>query len=114
MDYHLIFIIVTLFLFIVSIFLIWMIGTKESLIVSTLFLSLNQLFCFISLIGFISIGIVGYNESTGTTAVIGFTDMQMYYMVFFGMLWLNSLMLFICIFKYVRVVISERLDKNSR
>jgi hypothetical protein len=109
MDYHLIFIVVCIILFLISIVLIWLEGTKQAVIVAVLFLSINQLFCILSMIGFFSIGYVGYNTSTGETIIYSYEGMQMFYMIFFGLLWLNGLMLFIAIYKYMRIVIREQM-----
>lgn len=109
MEYHIIFMVVCLLLFFGAIFLIWLDGTKQACVVATILLSVNMLFCLISIIGFFSIGYTGYNVTTGTTMVYGYEEMQMFNKVFVGLLWINGVMLYISIFKYMRIVIRDQM-----
>ena len=112
MDYHLIFMIICFFLFFLSIILIWLVGTKQAVVVSIFFTGLNQLFCIITMIGFFSIGYVGYNETTGESTIIGYTEMEMFNVVFLCLLWLNAVILFVAIYKYMRIVLHEQLGSE--
>jgi len=107
MDYHIIFMMITILLFIFGIVLIWLVNTKQSVIVSIFLLGINQLFCVISTVGFYMIGYVGYNSTSGESLVIGYTGMSMFSVVFISLLWLNGLLLFIAIVKYNMMVWQE-------
>jgi len=109
MEYHLVFIMLSFVLFFASIIFIWLWGTKQSVITAILFLSINQLFCIICEVGFLAIGIIGYNASAGETTVIQYLDMNMFFMLYLGMLWLNGLTLFIAIYKYMMIVYKEQM-----
>jgi len=82
--------------------------------VAVMFLAINQLFCILSMMGFFSIAYVGYNSTTGESMMMSYQDMQAYYMIFLSLLWLNGLMLFIAIYKYMRIVYHEQMEKDSR
>lgn len=110
MDYHLIFMMICFFLFFFSILLIWMVGTKQACIVATLMLSINLLFCIMSMVGFYSIGYVGYDGAT--SAIMGYNEMVMFSVVFLCLLWLDGLMLVISIFKYMRLLLNEELGSD--
>ena len=114
MDYHLIFMILCLFLFFMSIILIWLVNTKQAVIVSIFFLGINQLFCIISTVGFYMIGYVGYDSATGESTVIGYTGMTMFSIMFISLLWLNGLILLIALFKYTKMVADDMLDESVR
>jgi len=107
MDYHIIFMMITILLFIFSIILIWLVNTKQSVIVSIFLLGINQLFCIISTVGFYMIGYVGYNSTTGESLVVGYTGMSMFSVVFISLLWINGLLLFVAIVKYNMMVWQE-------
>lgn len=115
-DYHLIFMILSLGLFFGSIFLIWLMETKQAVQVAIFLTSINQLFLMITVMGFFSIGYIGVNETTGGSEVIAYTDLQFFYLVFFMLMWINSLLLIIAIFKYMRKVhemMQEELELTS-
>ena len=114
MDYHLIFMLLTFMLFFGSIVLIWLMNTKQACIVAIFFLGFNQMFCIMTMIGFFSITYIAYDSTTGLNVVNNYTSMYMFYMVFFAMLWLNGLMLFISIYKYMRLVFHEQSEPGSR
>jgi hypothetical protein len=113
MDYHLIFMLICFGLFFLSIILIWMIGTKEAMITAILFICINALFCIISMVGFYSIGYIGYNQTTGESVIMGYTEMSMFHMIFLVLLWINSAILFVAIFKYERIILHENLGDDS-
>ena len=112
MDYHLIFILVCFGLFFSSIILIWLMGTKQAVIVAIFFSSINELFCILSMIGFFNIGIIGYNETAKTSEVMLYTDMEMFNVMFLMLLWLNAIILFIAVFKYSRIILHENLGRD--
>lgn len=112
MDYHLIFMIICFGLFFFSILLIWMIGSKQACIVAVFFTAINQLFCILTMVGFFSIGYVGYNSTTGESTMLGYTGMEMFNVIFLMLLWLNSVILYIAIFKYMRIVTHEQLGSE--
>lgn len=112
MDYHLIFMVICFFLFFISIILIWLVGTKQACIVAIFFTAFNQLFCILTMVGFFSIGFVGYNSTTGETSILGYTDMEMYNVIFLSMLWINAVILFIAIYKYMRMILHENLGSE--
>jgi hypothetical protein len=112
MDYHIIFMLVCFALFFLSILFIWLIGTKQAVIVAVFFTCINQLFCILSMVGFYSIGYIGYNETTGETLVMGYTEMSMFNIMFLALLWMNSVIMFIAIFKYMRMVLQEQLGRE--
>ena len=113
MDYHLIFIIICFMLFFFSVVLIWLWDSKQSTIVAIIFLGVNQLFTVLSMMGFFSIGYIGYDSSTGLTTVFSYQDMQMYYMIFFALMWVNAILLIIAVVKYMRIVLKETLEAQS-
>lgn len=112
MDYHLIFMLVCFFLFFISVMFLWMVNTRQAVIVAIFFLSINQLFSILTMVGFYSIGVVGYDSASGSTIVVGYEGMVMFAWVFMCLLWLNGLMLFIAIFKYMRIVMHEQLGSE--
>jgi hypothetical protein len=110
-DYHLIFMLLTLMLFFGSIFLIWLVNTKHSCIVASLLLSANLMFCMITIMGFLGIDYFGFDSTTGLTTVNVYQDMYMFAIVFEAILWLNGGMLFISIYKYTRIVLNEKMKE---
>lgn len=113
MDYHLIFMLICFGLFFLSIILIWMVGTREAIITGIIFICINALFCILSMVGFYSIGYVGYNETIGESVIMGYTEMSMFNTMFLMLLWINSVILFIAIFKYERLILHENLGDED-
>jgi hypothetical protein len=63
-----------------------------------------------SMVGFYSIGYVGYDGAT--SAIMGYNEMVMFSVVFLCLLWLDGLMLVISIFKYMRLLLNEELGSD--
>ena len=68
MDYHIMFIGISFFLFILTVLLLFYLEqTKENIIAAWIFAALNMLICQIIYLGFFGIGIIGYTPTGGIT-----------------------------------------------
>jgi len=56
---------------------------------------INTTVCTINYLGFFGIGIVGY-LSSGAIDVTTYADMYHYFIFFFGMYWINVILIFYC------------------
>jgi hypothetical protein len=112
-DYHIIFMILSFGLFFISLFLVWMVNTKQSIIVSIFLLGLNPMFILSSAWGFMSIGIIGYDSTLGQSTVIPYPYMFMFTMMFMALLWLNGLVLFIALIKYNKKAFRDYVEDKK-
>lgn len=89
MDYHLIFVVVSIFVYFVSLVMVFYKPDIDQLYVGIVLAGSNIFFCWPAALGFFQIGLVGMNLTTGNASVSGYEDMANFYMIFFGMFMIN-------------------------
>jgi hypothetical protein len=103
MDYHLVFIVLAFLLLLVSITFIFVDTTPQKIIAAMLLSGINTTLCTINYLSFFGIGIIGYT-STGAIDVTTYGDMYPVFMFFFGLYWVNVILIFYCWYKYTYTV----------
>jgi hypothetical protein len=62
------------------------------------------------MLGFLSIDLVGFDPTTGAVSLTESTDMWVYYIVFYALLWINTFMLFYGVMNYVWIRAKEAVS----
>ena len=107
MEYHIVFIIITFILLVYTFELIFRDSTPKSIIAAMIICAINAILCVINYISFFGIGIIGY-IGDGTVDVNTFADMYQLFMFFFGMYWINVILIFYCWYKHTVTVFTEK------
>jgi hypothetical protein len=97
MDYHLVFVLISLFLYFIEIILIFSKPTEYKCLMGAIFASLNIMFCYITAQGFLSIGLI-----SGST-VTAYSAMWMFYMVFYGLALINVAFILYAILRLYKI-----------
>lgn len=95
------FIILVFILLIISVMLIFIEESKEGVIAAMIFCGINWVLCLITYLSFFGIGLPGYN-SDGTAVVTLYADMYGFFMLFYGLQWINTLLIFFCWYKWTQ------------
>ena len=99
MDYHILFIVISFVLLLYVFELIFYENNARSVIAAMLICAINSILCVIIYLSFFGIGIVGYDTS-GAVDVTTYSDMYPLFMFFFGMYWINVILIFYCWYRY--------------
>lgn len=103
MEYHIVFIIIAFLLLLYAFELIFRENNPRSIIAAMIICGINTTLCVINYLSFYGIGIVGYT-SDGSTEVTTYADMYPLFMFFFGLYWINMILIFYCWYKYTYTV----------
>lgn len=114
MDYHLIFMIVCIFLYLACIFIIFSKPDIHGYYLVVALASSNILFSYMTILGFFSIGLLGIDTGTGAASVTGFDEMAQFYGVFFGFSLINSGMIIYSFLNVFRLKSLELLHKENK
>jgi len=102
-DYHMVFIILVFILLLVSILLIFIEQTKESVIAAAILCAINWLLCLVTYLSFFAVGLVS-SDYLGEVSVTSYAGMYGFFMVFFGLQWVNTLLIYYCWYKWSHYV----------
>lgn len=114
MDYHLIFVILALGLYFVQLILIFAKPDKEQLILSIVLGASNIPICYLASLGFMQIGLIGVDLTTGAASVTGYEEMYQFYMIFFSLLMIDIAMMGYAMLKAMKMAFVENLSKNRK
>ena len=103
MDYHILFIVISFILLLYVFELIFYENKARSVIAAMMICAINSTLCIIIYLGFFGIGIIGYNLSS-EISVTSYSDMYPLFMFFFGMYWINVLLIFYCWYRYTYTI----------
>jgi hypothetical protein len=107
MDYHIVFIVISFVLLLYVFELVFFEDRARSVIAAMIICGLNSTLCVIIYLSFFGIGIIGYNIS-GEVDVTTYTDMYPLFMFFFGMYWINVILIFYCWYRYTYTVWTDK------
>jgi D-alanyl-lipoteichoic acid acyltransferase DltB (MBOAT superfamily) len=113
-EYHLIFMIVSIFLYLICLFIIFSKPEKSEVILAIVLASTNIYFSYLTALGFFQIGLVGVDIATGNAIVSGYEEMAQFYMVFFGMLMINVGIIIYGFLKLIKMNLEELAQGNSK
>lgn len=113
-DYHIIWMIVCIFLYLLCIFIIFSRPTKHELQLMVVLASTNIFFAYLTALGFFQIGILGIDITTGAGIVSGYEDMAQVYMVFFGLALINMGFIVYGILQIVKKNFEELIKSNRK
>lgn len=114
MDYHLIFLIVSIVLYLVCTVLIFYKPNKEEFLLAIVLASTNIYFTYVTALGFFQIGLIGVDIATGNATVNGYESMTDFYMIFFGMSIINGAMILYSFLRLMRIKFLEMEEKNYK
>ena len=100
-DYHMVFIILVFILLIFSLMLIFVEQNKESIIAAMILCGINWVICLITYLSFFGVGLVGY-DADGAASVTLYADMYGYFILFYGLQWINTLLIIFCWYKWMQ------------
>jgi len=112
-DYHIVFIILVFILLLVSILLIFVEQSKESIIAGAILCGINWVACLVTYLSFFGVGIIGYSGD-GSVTVTTYADMYGFFMLFYGLQWINILLIYLCWYKWTQQVygVKDAPDKE--
>jgi hypothetical protein len=114
MDYHLIFVIVSLALYLAVLVLIFAKPDKEQLILAIVLGASNIPILYMASLGFFRIGLVGIDLVTGDATVTGYEEMYEFYMVFFALLMIDIAMMGYAFLNVMKLGFLENMSKNRK
>lgn len=103
MEYHIVFIVIAFILLLYVFELIFHDNRPQSIVAAMIICAINSILCVINYLSFFGIGLIGYG-TTGTPDVTSYGDMYPLFMFFFGMYWINVILIFYCWYKYTYTV----------
>jgi len=101
MDYHLVFIAISIILLILSVLLLTLNPTIEQTLAAMIFTGINYVLCIFNSFAFFRIGLIGF-DSTGDSVVSAYEDMQSSYVIFMLLLFINIALFFYGYWIYIR------------
>jgi len=101
MDYHLVFIVISFALLILSVLLLTLSPTIEQTLAAMIFTGINYVLCIFNSFAFYRIGLVGY-VSDGSIEVNAYEEMYSSYVIFMLLLFINIALFFYGYWIYVR------------
>jgi len=114
MDYHLVFMIISIFLYFLCFFIIFTKPDKNEYWLVIVLAATNIYFSYLTALGFFQIGIIGVDPSTGETIVTGYIEMYQFYMIFFAMLMTNVGIIIYSILNVIRLKSEELAQTNYK
>jgi hypothetical protein len=112
MDYHLVFIVMSFVMLMISLMFLFDNNTPEKTIAALIICGINSILCMINYLSFYGIGLVGYDITTGAASVTTYPDMYPLFMYFFGWYWINIILIFYCWYKHNSVVLVVKETGN--
>jgi len=104
MDYHLVFIVLSFLLIILTAHFLFFETTKESIIAAMIMSGLNFGLCTINYLGFMGIGLLSIDITTGDPTITTSAEMFPVFAFFFMLHYINIAFLFWCWYKFTRTV----------
>ena len=114
MDYHLIFVILSLALYFLVLVLIFGKPDKEQLILSIVLGASNVPILYMATLGFMRIGLIGIDLMTGDATVTGYEEMYQFYMVFFALLMIDVAMMGYAFLNVMKLGFLENMQKERK
>lgn len=113
MDYHLIFIVLSIILLILTVFCLFLMDTSVgSIDAALIFSGVNWLFCIINYMGFMGVNIIGY-LSTGEIELNPVADMAYLFSFFYLLHFLNAAFIIFCWRKRIQMIAKEMYQKKN-
>lgn len=111
MDYHLIFILMSFLLLILTIITLFSEkNRRQEWVIPLAFASINMVLCIICMLGFFSIDLIGFNIDTGAVELTQSNDMWSYYIFYYVLLWVNTVFIFYSTMEYAIMKAKELLE----
>ena len=101
MEYHLVFIVISVIFLLYAFRLLFQENTKENTIAAVIICAMNYVLCMINSYGFFGIGIIGI-DSDGVAVITANHDMYSIYAFFFMLYWVNIVFIFYAYWLWVR------------
>jgi hypothetical protein len=113
MDYHLLFILLSFVLLILSIITLFSEKhRKQEFLIPIAFISVNMSLCVICMLGFFSIDLIGFSI-TGGVQLTQSNDMWSYYILFYVLIWVNTFLLFYGFMEFIKQHMKEDVGINA-
>jgi len=113
MDYHLVFIILSVFLLMFTFIFIWVLEFKERVYPALLLCGLNIVLSQMNYLGFFGIDIIGYNGVNGSIVLNLQSEMYPYFGFFWVMYFLNVILVFYIWYKHTRGLWDIKEEENK-
>jgi len=101
MDYHLLFMTISIILFVLTLFFFFIDNNKEKTVAGSICNALNWMICIINVYGFFGIGILGFDTS-GNPVITAHHEMMALYVVFYAIYWICTVLFFYAYWLFVR------------
>lgn len=100
MDYHLVFIVLSIFIFVTSILILFILENKERIYGALILVGLNLVLCQINYLGFFGIDLLGFT-SAGVAETTIYSDMYPYFSFFFMLFWFNVVLIYYIVYRHI-------------
>lgn len=111
MDYHLIFILMSFFLLVLTIITLFSDkNRRQEWVIPMAFASINMCLCVICMLGFFSIDLIGMDLTTGDVTLTQSGDMWGYYIFYYVLIWVNTVFIFYSTMEYTVMKAKELLE----
>jgi len=112
MNYHLVFIILSVLLLLMTMIFIWFMDEKERLYPALLLIGLNIVLSQIIFMGFFGIDIIGY-VSDGSVVLNPTAEMFPYFTFFWVIYFINIVLIYYCWNKHTRQLLDIKEQQHS-
>lgn len=113
MDYHLLFILISFILLILSIITLFSEKhRKQEFLIPIAFITVNISICIICMLGFFSIDLIGFS-TTGGVQLTESNDMWSFYVFYDVLIWVNTFLLFYGLLEFVKQHLQEDVDIDA-
>ena len=111
-DYHILFLVMSFVLFIMTIFLLFVEVTFQKAIAANIFIMFSIIINFIVAYGFSAIDLYSW-DSSGEVVHNVYSNMHPFIQIYWAFVWINIMLLFYCLYIYLKKPWEDYV-KNSR
>jgi len=111
-DYHMLFLMMSFIIFIITIFLLFIDTTLEKAVAANVLIMFNLILCSIISLGFGAIDYYGY-DSAGEIVHNVESGMYPFVYVYWIMIYINIMLLFYCVYIYIKKPWEEYIQESG-
>ena len=111
-DYHIIFMIMSFILLIITIFLLFIETTLEKTVAANILIVFNIMLCMIISLSFGAIDMYGYS-STGAIVHNVYSELYAFIYLYWVLMYVNIMLLFYCVYHYYKKPWEEYIEERN-
>ena len=113
MEYHILFMIMSFVLFIVTILLLFIDTTLQKAVAANIFIVFNIALNSIVSLGFSAINLYSF-DSSGSLVNNVYSNMHPFIYIYWIFIWVNIMLIFYCVYIYFKKPWEEYIEQNDR